>query len=125
MGAVQARGVGSAVITAALSASLQATTTVEVTAWPVIGVPAVEANTRRATMLAFTTDTAAAIAAVLADDSSGALVQIVLTTPDPARKHHRAVLAGLASGASYRLTPAAVNEFALGALGPAVVVTVP
>jgi hypothetical protein len=124
MGAVTARNVGRATIRADL-APLSATLPVSVTPRPVIGPLAVEANAAALTMVRFSTDTAAPAAVVIAQRIGTGELVLVFAKQDPAAKQHRALLTGLVSGASYSLTPAAVNAFFLAGVGTPVVITVP
>jgi hypothetical protein len=124
MGAVTARNVGRATIRADLAA-LSATFLVGVTPRPIIGPLEVEASTAALAMVRFSTDTAAPAAVVIAERIGTGELALVFASPDPAAKQHRAVLTGLASGAQYALTPAAVNAFFLAGIGAPVVITVP
>lgn len=119
-GAITARGVGSTTVRAVIAA-LSASLPLQVTALPVVSPLVVEARANRVTIVAFTSDTNAPLAAVLVEELGTSNVTLEFTRPDPAGKFHRAWLTNLRAGASYRLTPAALNAFGLVGVGASVV----
>lgn len=118
-GALAARGPGTTTVRADLaSASLSASLPVDVTVLPAVDELTVEADTARVLMASFTTDTAAALSAVLVEELPSGPVTLAFARSGPVRKHHRVLLTSLRAGVGYRLTPAALNGFGLVGLGP-------
>ncbi|MCB9868604.1 MAG: hypothetical protein H6836_06615 [Planctomycetes bacterium] len=116
MGGLIARNVGDATITATWS-GLTGSLGVRVQVEPVVGAPAVLAQNARATQVAVTTDTHAAV--VFLVERVGATGQVwAFAVGDPADKRHVVTLTGLVSQAYYDLTPVAVNAFGWPGVGP-------
>lgn len=90
-------------------------------ALPVVSPLVVEARANRVTIVSFTTDTNAPLAAVLVEELGTSNVTLEFTRPGPAGKSHRAWLTNLRAGSGYRVTPAAMNAFGLVGVGASTV----
>ena len=125
LGAVRARGLGSATISANLPPNLSGSRAVSVRVEPVVGPVQLESATNSSVMVSYTTDTFCPLSGVVVQDLAGSYLVVELASADPVAKLHRAVARYLSSGGRYRITPVVINLFGLASLGAPIVVTVP